>query len=49
MLSPLFLSFNDKDMAVAYGQEKRIFYAKIMPVITITMLILSLLLEMLQR
>jgi len=36
-------------MAVAYGQEKRIFYAKIMPVVTLTMLLLSLMMEYFQR
>ena len=49
MLSTIFLSFADKEMKATYEREKIIFYSKVMPVVTITIALLLISVEVLIR
>jgi hypothetical protein len=48
-LSPVFLSFTDIETSNCYARDKKIYYSKLMPVITIITLQLTAVLELLKR
>ena len=49
MLSLIFLTFDDKDMKATYDREKILFYSKVMPVITVTIALLTIACEIMIR
>ena len=49
MLSTIFLTFDDRDMKATYDREKITFYSKVMPVITITIVLLTVAIEVMIR
>jgi hypothetical protein len=49
MLSLIFLSFDEKDMQKTYDRDKITFYSKVMPVITITIFLLTAAIEVMIR
>ena len=49
MLTPLFLAFIDTNMSVAYNNSRRVFHARLLPVITLSVLFLCLISEYLVK
>jgi hypothetical protein len=49
MLSTIFLTFDDSDMKATYDRERITFYSKVMPVITITIVLLTVAIEVMIR